>query len=81
MYTGKLLGAVNGMRPGGTVDKSCLQSKEVWTGTTYGMYVCVSMFACMYVYESSILCIFLLYTWSCWIYVIITLHMSVCMHV
>ena len=26
MYIGKLLGAVNGMRPGGTVDKSCLHN-------------------------------------------------------
>ena len=57
MYTGKLLGAVNGMRPGGTVDKSCLQSKEVWTGTTYGMYIHVCTYilhiytihACIYI--------------------------------
>jgi len=28
-------GAVNGMRPNGDVDESCMQSKEVWTGTTY----------------------------------------------
>jgi len=28
-------GAVNGMRPDGSVDESCMQSKEVWTGTTY----------------------------------------------
>ena len=32
-----LLGAVNGMRPDGSVDMSCLQSREVWTGTTYGL--------------------------------------------
>ena len=32
-----LFGAVNGMRPNGTVDDSCLQSREVWTGTTYGL--------------------------------------------
>ena len=43
---GKLKGAVNGMRPGSrsagavekpTVDNSCLQSREVWTGTTYAL--------------------------------------------
>jgi len=28
-------GAVNGMRPSGDGDESCMQSKEVWTGTTY----------------------------------------------
>lgn len=33
----KLLGAVNGMRPNGTVDSCCMQSREVWTGTTYGL--------------------------------------------
>lgn len=32
---GHLLGAVNGMKPTGVVDNSCLQSREVWTGTTY----------------------------------------------
>ena len=32
-----LLGAVNGMRPDGEVDSSCLQSREIWTGTTYGL--------------------------------------------
>ncbi len=31
------MGAVNGMRPNGAVDKSCLQSSEVWTGTTYAL--------------------------------------------
>eukprot|EP01116_Phalansterium_solitarium_P013610 TRINITY_DN31003_c0_g1_i1.p1 TRINITY_DN31003_c0_g1~~TRINITY_DN31003_c0_g1_i1.p1 ORF type:complete len:883 (-),score=23.37 TRINITY_DN31003_c0_g1_i1:80-2728(-) len=31
------LGAVNGMRPDGEVDSSCMQSIEVWTGTTYGV--------------------------------------------
>ena len=30
-------GAVNGMKADGTVDDSCLQSKEVWTGTTYAV--------------------------------------------
>ncbi len=28
-------GAVNGMRPDGRLDRSCLQSQEVWLGTTY----------------------------------------------
>ena len=32
-----LMGAVNGMRPDGRVDTSCLQSQEVWTGTTYAV--------------------------------------------
>ena len=36
------MGAMNGMRPpkhgnSCTVDKSCLQSQEVWTGTTYAL--------------------------------------------
>jgi non-lysosomal glucosylceramidase len=29
------MGAVNGMRPNGTVDATTMQSQEVWTGTTY----------------------------------------------
>ena len=32
-----LVGAVNGIRPDGHVDMSCLQSREIWTGTTYGL--------------------------------------------
>ena len=32
-----LLGAVNGMRPGGGVDASSEQSAEVWVGTTYAL--------------------------------------------
>jgi non-lysosomal glucosylceramidase len=32
-----LRGAVNGMRPDGIIDDTCLQSREVWTGTTYGL--------------------------------------------
>jgi non-lysosomal glucosylceramidase len=32
-----LLGAVNGMRPDGTVDTSSEQSQEVWVGTTYAL--------------------------------------------
>jgi non-lysosomal glucosylceramidase len=31
------MGAVNGMRPDGTVDTSSEQSKEVWVGTTYAL--------------------------------------------
>jgi non-lysosomal glucosylceramidase len=31
------MGAVNGMRPDKTVDASCDQSQEVWTGTTYAL--------------------------------------------
>jgi non-lysosomal glucosylceramidase len=34
LWTG-LRGAVNGMRPDGTLDKSSMQSHEVWVGTTY----------------------------------------------
>jgi non-lysosomal glucosylceramidase len=34
---GRLLGAVNGMRPNGEVDSSALQAREVWTGTTYAV--------------------------------------------
>lgn len=30
-------GAVNGMRPDGSIDNTCMQSKEVWTGTTYSV--------------------------------------------
>lgn len=30
-------GAVNGMRPNGRVDTSCLQSSEMWFGTTYAL--------------------------------------------
>ena len=25
------------MRPNGTIDTTCLQSREVWTGTTYAL--------------------------------------------
>jgi non-lysosomal glucosylceramidase len=32
-----LIGAVNGMRPDGSVDNSCLQSREVWSGVTYAL--------------------------------------------
>jgi non-lysosomal glucosylceramidase len=31
------MGAVNGMRPDGTVDESSEQSAEVWVGTTYAL--------------------------------------------
>src|SRR5690606_14715014 len=30
-------GAVNGMRPDGTIDTSSEQSQEVWVGTAYGV--------------------------------------------
>ncbi len=39
------IGAVNGMRPNGTIDMTCLQSREVWTGTTYAL-------AAMMLYQS-----------------------------
>jgi non-lysosomal glucosylceramidase len=32
-----LMGAVNGMRPDGTIDRSSEQSQEVWVGTTYAL--------------------------------------------
>ena len=31
------LGAVNGMKEGGEVERSAIQSEEVWTGVTYGL--------------------------------------------
>jgi non-lysosomal glucosylceramidase len=31
------MGAVNGMRPDGTIDTSDMQSQEMWTGTAYGL--------------------------------------------
>jgi hypothetical protein len=34
---GQLIGAVNGMKADGSVDNSCMQSREVWTGTTYAL--------------------------------------------
>ena len=34
---GEWNGAVNGYIPGHGIDDSCLQSKEVWTGTTYAL--------------------------------------------
>jgi non-lysosomal glucosylceramidase len=36
-FAGGTLGAVNGMRPNGTVDRTSMQSQEVWTGTTYAL--------------------------------------------
>lgn len=36
-FQGGTMGAVNGMRPDGTVDQSDMQSREVWTGVTYGL--------------------------------------------
>lgn len=34
---GGRMGAVNGMHPNGTVDETCMQSREIWTGVTYGV--------------------------------------------
>lgn len=34
---GGRMGAVNGMNPNGTVDESCMQSREIWTGVTYSL--------------------------------------------
>ncbi|PIA35995.1 hypothetical protein AQUCO_03400116v1 [Aquilegia coerulea] len=34
---GGRIGAVNGMHPNGKVDESCMQSREIWTGVTYGV--------------------------------------------
>ncbi|KAI3752627.1 hypothetical protein L2E82_24662 [Cichorium intybus] len=31
------LGAINGMLPNGEPDMSCMQSREIWTGVTYGV--------------------------------------------
>lgn len=31
------MGAVNGMHPNGKVDETCMQSREIWTGVTYGV--------------------------------------------
>ncbi len=36
-FAGGEMGAVNGMRPDGTVDPSSEQSPEVWVGTTYAL--------------------------------------------
>jgi non-lysosomal glucosylceramidase len=36
-FAGGTMGAVNGMRPDGTIDTSSEQSKEVWVGTTYAL--------------------------------------------
>ncbi|XP_012569771.1 uncharacterized protein [Cicer arietinum] len=34
---GGRMGAVNGMHPSGKVDETCMQSREIWTGVTYGV--------------------------------------------
>ncbi|KAI4342605.1 hypothetical protein MLD38_027212 [Melastoma candidum] len=34
---GGRMGAVNGMHPDGRVDETCMQSREIWTGVTYGV--------------------------------------------
>ena len=36
-YDGGRHGAVNGMRPNGSVDTCSVQSVEVWTGVTYAL--------------------------------------------
>ncbi|CAN0928035.1 Non-lysosomal glucosylceramidase [Linum grandiflorum] len=36
-YKGGTRGAMNGMRPDGTVDMSGMQSKEIWPGVTYAL--------------------------------------------
>jgi non-lysosomal glucosylceramidase len=36
-FAGGRMGAVNGMRPDGTIDQSSEQSAEVWIGTTYAL--------------------------------------------
>lgn len=36
-FEGGFMGAVNGMRADGTVDKDSLQAEEVWTGVTYAL--------------------------------------------
>jgi non-lysosomal glucosylceramidase len=36
-FAGGSMGAVNGMRPDGTVDRSSEQSAEAWVGTTYAL--------------------------------------------
>ncbi|KAL8162878.1 hypothetical protein V2J09_014367 [Rumex salicifolius] len=33
---GGRMGAVNGMHPNGRVDETCMQSREIWSGVTYG---------------------------------------------
>ena len=37
VFAGGRMGAVNGMRPDGTIDASSEQSAEVWVGTTYAL--------------------------------------------
>ncbi|KAL5542560.1 hypothetical protein UlMin_010270, partial [Ulmus minor] len=34
---GGQMGAVNGMHPNGKVDETCMQSREIWSGVTYGV--------------------------------------------
>jgi non-lysosomal glucosylceramidase len=36
-YQEKTLGAMNGMRPDGQVDRTCTQSSEIWSGTTFAV--------------------------------------------
>jgi non-lysosomal glucosylceramidase len=36
-YEGGRLGAMNGMRPDGALDRTGMQSLEIWTGTTFAV--------------------------------------------
>lgn len=36
-FQGGTMGAVNGMRPTGKIDRTSMQSQEVWTGVTYAL--------------------------------------------
>jgi non-lysosomal glucosylceramidase len=36
-YKDGALGAMNGMRPDGRLDRTCMQSAEIWTGTTFAV--------------------------------------------
>jgi non-lysosomal glucosylceramidase len=40
-FSGGRLGAVNGMRPDGSVDRTSDQSQEVWTGVSYALAACM----------------------------------------
>lgn len=42
-------GAVNGMRPNGKIDRSSVQSDEVWVGVTYA--VAATMLHKVYIWE------------------------------
>lgn len=40
-YKNGTRGAMNGMRPDGTVDLSAMQSREIWPGVTYSVAACM----------------------------------------